>query len=66
MVIDCVCIVDCRKRIVQPAMHGTLMAPTLKQRLAYGKHLRVFGKEDIAVPMRLAALADAHNVWFYF
>lgn len=42
-------------------MHGTVTAPTTKQRLAYGKLLRIWGKMQIAVPMRFAGLADAYE-----
>lgn len=43
-------------------MHGTVTAPTTKQRLAYGKHLRIWGKMQVAIPMRLARLANAYEV----
>ncbi|EIM79119.1 uncharacterized protein STEHIDRAFT_116777 [Stereum hirsutum FP-91666 SS1] len=47
--------------VVRPAMQGTLLAPSLVQRQAYGRSLRVYGKLNIKIPLRLASLADEYE-----
>lgn len=52
----------CRSEVVRPAMQGTLLAPSLVQRQAYGRSLHIYGKLNIKVPLRLASLADDYEV----
>lgn len=55
-------VIACRNDVVRPAMQGTLLAPSLVQRQAYGRSLRVYGKLNIKIPLRLASLADEYEV----